>query len=1128
MVASFLHRSTTLSLLRSLLLLACGLGAVFVSAQVTPPPTITAFTPTSGPIRTALAITGSYFTGADTVALNDMPMAFTVVTDSLITATVPDYASSGLISVSTPGGTAYSQEPFTVLANPTFTPGCGAAGTTVTISGAGFTAATAVAFNGTPAEFSIVDATTITATVPDGATSGPISVSTAAWTATSDGFFTALAPPPGWQAPHMGWHQAAFTGYATAQGQAPIVVARGFGEFALCAADGTLLRTISTGATGLVGACAVSADRQTVAVTIRTEDYATNVVTGVIKCYRVSDGACLCTITEPCYQFAGIVCSPDGQTLATWGNTVTADSSQSYSIQCWRVSDGACLQTITGNFFWISCLAFSPDGQFLAAAATLNDWVNGTYTSTNAVQLWQVSDAACLYTVPDTAYQQINALAFTPDSRTLLVGGPGEAINGSLIKFLRVSDGACVQEITSDYGWMNAMALAPDGQTLAASGFTMQTDGTTAYPITLWRVSDGAWLRTLTGPKRMIAALAFTPDGQTVISSSDDAIALGWRVSDGACLGTQHGPYYWMSAMALSADGQLLVTGGGDHGAGVGPARCWRLSDGAGLRAYAAAMTVSAVAVSADAHLLAIAGQGFTNPNGTPVTLLRASDGVCLKSLTAQPCVTFLAFTPDGKTLITAGSGQWYGGTPTVKVWRLTDGACLRTITVPHGNLRCLALSPDGNTLATGSYGATWDFLGDGAVNLWRVSDGTLLRTFTEARCNITALAFSPDSRTLATGYASYMNGERNGTIDVRRVSDGARLQTIAAHHTEIMALAFTPDGQMLASGGWDHALKLWRVADGACLQLLTDFTSAVNGLAFTPDGQHLAACGDDGLALWDFPGPAITAVTPGSGQMGATVTIKGSRFTGTTAVTFNGTPAAFTVVNDTTITTVVPLRATSGHITVATAGRTATSHSVFSVITPVVTAATLTTAPLASQPVHTAITLTATAKCAGPVEYKFRVCCAGRWSDLTGYTTTATCTWQPTQVAKYTLTVWARAVGHTAKYDVMKSCYYTITDPPLTAVSLTATPASPHPVNAAITLTAAATGGGRVEYKFRAGTFDAYGWHWQDLTTGYTTRPTCPWRPTQAANYTLEVWARTVGHSNEYDMKGTLVYSIR
>jgi hypothetical protein len=66
-----------------------------------------------------------------------------------------------------------------------FSPPTGGPGSTVTISGSNFTGATAVRFNGVSATFSVTNDTTISATVPSGATAGPISVSNPSGTGTS-------------------------------------------------------------------------------------------------------------------------------------------------------------------------------------------------------------------------------------------------------------------------------------------------------------------------------------------------------------------------------------------------------------------------------------------------------------------------------------------------------------------------------------------------------------------------------------------------------------------------------------------------------------------------------------------------------------------------------------------------------------------------------------------------------------------------------------------------------------------------------------------------------------------------------------------------------------------------------
>jgi uncharacterized repeat protein (TIGR03803 family) len=57
----------------------------------------------------------------------------------------------------------------------------------------------------------------------------------------------------------------------------------------------------------------------------------------------------------------------------------------------------------------------------------------------------------------------------------------------------------------------------------------------------------------------------------------------------------------------------------------------------------------------------------------------------------------------------------------------------------------------------------------------------------------------------------------------------------------------------------------------------------------------------------------------PTSGKVGATVKILGSFLTGATSVTFNGTPATFTVNSKSEITTTVPAGATTGTVQVVT-----------------------------------------------------------------------------------------------------------------------------------------------------------------------------------------------------------------
>jgi hypothetical protein len=72
-----------------------------------------------------------------------------------------------------------------------FNPNTGGIGSDVTVTGTNFTGATAVTFGGIPAiTYTVTSNTSITATVPAGAITGPIGVTTPAGTATSSGSFT--------------------------------------------------------------------------------------------------------------------------------------------------------------------------------------------------------------------------------------------------------------------------------------------------------------------------------------------------------------------------------------------------------------------------------------------------------------------------------------------------------------------------------------------------------------------------------------------------------------------------------------------------------------------------------------------------------------------------------------------------------------------------------------------------------------------------------------------------------------------------------------------------------------------------------------------------------------------------
>jgi hypothetical protein len=167
----------------------------FNVTSATPLPQVNNFNPDSGAVGATVHVYGHYFTGATLVRFNGTPATpFTIVGPGNIQTTVPNGATTGKISVTTPAGTGTSSANFVVtsggLTITSFSPTSGGVGTAVAINGTGFTNVSAVRFHGTSAAFSVVSVNRINTTVPSGASTGKITVTTSAGTATSSGTFT--------------------------------------------------------------------------------------------------------------------------------------------------------------------------------------------------------------------------------------------------------------------------------------------------------------------------------------------------------------------------------------------------------------------------------------------------------------------------------------------------------------------------------------------------------------------------------------------------------------------------------------------------------------------------------------------------------------------------------------------------------------------------------------------------------------------------------------------------------------------------------------------------------------------------------------------------------------------------
>lgn len=165
-------------------------------------PGITNLIPSSGPAGTKVTIFGANLGATIAVKLGSLSTIFTVTSASSIKFTVPAGAVSAKVAVITASGAALSADEFTVTTGevvaPTiasFSPTAGQAGSIFSITGTGFVAVTGVRLNGLAANFKVLSATQIDATVPPNSTTGFVAVTNTAGSASSTTKFTVTHPP---------------------------------------------------------------------------------------------------------------------------------------------------------------------------------------------------------------------------------------------------------------------------------------------------------------------------------------------------------------------------------------------------------------------------------------------------------------------------------------------------------------------------------------------------------------------------------------------------------------------------------------------------------------------------------------------------------------------------------------------------------------------------------------------------------------------------------------------------------------------------------------------------------------------------------------------------------------------
>jgi WD40 repeat protein len=430
---------------------------------------------------------------------------------------------------------------------------------------------------------------------------------------------------------------------------------------------------------------------------------------------------------------------------------------------------------------------------------------------------------------------------------------PTPEARGSL---LRASTLHTATRLLGHSGAFNAVAISPDGHTLAAGSadqFVRLYDLSSANP------QGPPVLSSLTDHIGAITAVAFSPDGHILASGSHDNTIRLWDLTD------PHHPALLavltdqamtttsavaVTAVAFSPDGHLLASGSTDH-----TARLWDVND---VHHPTAAATL--IGHNSSVNTVAFSRNGYTLASGSDDRTVRLWDLSDLHHPTTSAVLTghtdnvnVVTFSPDGRILASASRDN------TVRLWDVSDTrspTAAATLFGPTAPVDAVAFSRDGHTLASGSE--------DDLVRLWDLIDTrhpTALAPLSGHTSAVGAVTFTADGNTLASGSG-------DGTMRLWNLTDPGHPPVILTGSLNgpvnignpLDAVAFNQDGRTFASAGNDRLVRLWDLTDPRHPTLsvvLPGLPNFIEALAFSPDGRTLAiADGDDTVRLWDVTDP--------------------------------------------------------------------------------------------------------------------------------------------------------------------------------------------------------------------------------------------------------------------------------